>query len=332
LELSFQFSAGRSKVGQDQTSRRKTIWTIGGGKGGSGKSFITTNVGICLSKLGIRVVLVDADLGGANLHTFLGISPPAVSLSDFIKKRVSRLSEVLIPTAVPNLELLTGAQDLLNAADTKSVQKRKLVRSIQSLGSDTALVDLGAGNSLSVLDFFLMSDGGILVVTPEPTSVENAYRFLKSAFYRRLKQSVSSSSVKALIDSAMDQKNAMGIENPHKLIKALEGRDRGDAQRVIEEIETFRPNLILNQVRSKKDIEIGFAIRSACLKYFGIHLHYLGYVAYDQEVNHSIRRRRPLVLENPGSRAAQCVMEIASKLAGSHKVGTRVKGYEPQGD
>ena len=332
LELSSQFSIGRNKVGQDQTNHRKMIWTIGGGKGGSGKSFITTNVGICLSKLGIRVVLVDADLGGANLHTFLGISPPAVSLSDFIKKRVSHLSEVLIPTAVPNLQLLTGAQDLLNAADAKSVQKRKLVRSIQSLGSDTALVDLGAGNSLSVLDFFLMSDGGILVVTPEPTSIENAYRFLKSAFYRRLRQSVSSSSVKALIDGAMDQKNEVGIQNPHGLIKAVGERDEGDAQRVIEEIETFRPNLILNQVRSKKDIEMGFSIRSACLKYFGIHLHYLGYVVYDQDVNHSIRQRKPLVLENPRSRAAQCVMEIASKLAKSQKMATRIKGYEHQGD
>lgn len=332
LELSSQFSIGRNKVGQDQTNHRKMIWTIGGGKGGSGKSFITTNVGICLSKLGIRVVLVDADLGGANLHTFLGISPPAVSLSDFIKKRVSHLSEVLIPTAVPNLQLLTGAQDLLNAADAKSVQKRKLVRSIQSLGSDTALVDLGAGNSLSVLDFFLMSDGGILVVTPEPTSIENAYRFLKSAFYRRLRQSVSSSSVKALIDGAMDQKNEVGIQNPHGLIRAVGERDEEDAQRVIEEIETFRPNLILNQVRSKKDIEMGFSIRSACLKYFGIHLHYLGYVVYDQDVNHSIRRRKPLVLENPRSRAAQCVMEIASKLAKSQKTATRIKGYEHQGD
>jgi flagellar biosynthesis protein FlhG len=308
------------------------IWTIGGGKGGSGKSFITTNVGICLSKLGIRVVLIDADLGGANLHTFLGISPPEVSLSDFIKKRVSHLSEVLLPTAVPNLQLLTGAQDLLNAADAKSVQKRKLVRSIQSLSSDTALVDLGAGNSLSVLDFFLMSDGGILVVTPEPTSIENTYRFLKSAFYRKLRQSVSSSSVKALIDSAMDQKNEMGILNPHGLVKAVKERDEGDAQKVIEEIETFRPNLILNQVRSKKDIEVGFSIRSACLKYFGIHLHYLGYVVYDQDVSHSIRRRKPLVLENPRSRAAQCVMEIASKLASSHKTATRMKGYEHQGD
>ena len=303
---------------QNQSCHRKMIWTIGGGKGGSGKSFITANMGICLSQLGVRVVLVDADLGGANLHTFLGISPPALSLSDFIKKRVSHLREVLIPTAIPNLELMTGAQDLLNALDAKSVQKRKLVRSIQNLDSDTILVDLGAGNSLSVLDFFLMSDGGILVVTPEPTSVENTYRFLKSAFYRRLKQSVLSSSVKALIDDAMDRKNEMGIRNPHDLVKAVGQINEEDAQRIAREVKAFHPNLILNQVRSKKDIEIGFSIRSACLKYFGIHLHYLGYIVYDQEVSHSIRRKRPLVLENSRSRAAQCVIEIASKLANSH--------------
>jgi flagellar biosynthesis protein FlhG len=303
------------RVGQVQNNSRKMIWTIGGGKGGSGKSFITANIGICLSKLGERVVLIDADLGGANLHTFLGISPPVLSLSDFIKKRVSHLREVLIPTSTPNLQLLTGAQDLLNAADSKSVQKRKLIRSIQSLDNNTVLVDLGAGNSCSVLDFFLMSDGGILVVTPEPTSIENTYRFLKSAFYRRLKQSVSSSSVKDLIEGAMDRKNEMGIQNPYDLIKAVRRVDERDAQRMLEETKTFHPNLILNQVRSKKDIEIGFSIRSACLKYFGIHLHYLGYVVYDQDVSNSIRRRRPLVLENPKSRAAQCIMEIASKLA-----------------
>jgi flagellar biosynthesis protein FlhG len=129
----------------------------------------------------------------------------------------------------------------------------------------------------------------------------------------------------------MDRKNEMGIQNPYDLIKVARGMDERDAQRMIEEIETFCPNLILNQVRSKKDIEIGFSIRSACLKYFGIRLHYLGYVVYDQDVNHSIRRRKPLILENPRSRASQCVMEIASKLANSHKLSTRFKGYELQG-
>jgi flagellar biosynthesis protein FlhG len=293
----------------------KVIWTIGGGKGGSGKSFITANIGICLSKLGSRVILIDADLGGANLHTFLGINPPGLTLSDFIKRRVSRLHEVLIPTEVPNLQLLTGAQDLLNAMDSKSVQKRKLLRSIQHLESDYILVDLGAGNAVSVLDFFLMSDGGILVVTPEPTSIENTYRFLKSAFYRKLRQSVSSHPVKVLIDGAMDRKNEVGIQNPYELIKTARSINEEEAKRLEVEVETFQPNLILNQVRSRKDVEIGFSIRSACQKYFGIRLHYLGYVVYDQDVGYSIRRRRPLVLENTHSRAAQCVTEIASKLA-----------------
>jgi flagellar biosynthesis protein FlhG len=300
---------------QAQNKDSKTIWTIGGGKGGSGKSFITANIGICLSKLGARVILVDADLGGANLHTFLGISPPDLTLSDFIKKRVSSLHEVLIPTEIPNLQLLTGAQDLLNAMDSKNVQKRKLLRSIQHLEGDYLLVDLGGGNSVSVLDFFLMSDGGILVVTPEPTSIENTYRFLKSAFYRRLRHSVSSHRVKTMIDGAMDRKNEAGIQNPYELIKAVRRVDEEEARSIEVEVETFQPNLILNQVRSRKDIEIGFSIRSACQKYFGIRLHYLGYVVYDQDVGHSIRRRRPLVLENPNSRAAKCVSEIASKLA-----------------
>jgi flagellar biosynthesis protein FlhG len=193
------------------------------------------------------------------------------------------------------------------------------------------LVDLGGGNSSSVLDFFLMSDGGILVVTPEPTSIENTYRFLKSAFYRRLRQSVSSPSVKAMINGAMDQKNDLGIQNPHELILAVKRVNEEEANKMIEGTQAFHPNLILNQVRSKKDIEIGFSIRSACLKYFGIYLHYLGYVVYDQDVSHSIRKRKPLVLENPRSRAAQCVMEIASKLANSQSMALVLEGDVHEG-
>ena len=312
-------------MSQTLNHERKTIWTIGGGKGGSGKSFITVNIGICLSKLGARVILIDADLGGANLHTFLGISRPTLSLSDFIKKRVSNLHEVLVPTNISNLQLLTGAQDLFNAADLNSIQRQKILRSIRNLEGDYLLVDLGAGNSASVLDFFLMSEGGILIVTPEPTSVENTFRFLRTAFYRKLRQSVTSRSVKMLIDSAMDFRNEMGIQNPYDLIDAVKGLDQEAAEMLMKEIEAFQPNLILNQVWTKQDVEIGFSIRSACKKYFGIHLHYLGYIVYDQEVSHSIRRRNPLVLENSHaqSKASQCIKEIATRLAQRHQMSFR---------
>ncbi len=206
------------------------------------------------------------------------------------------------------------------------VQRQRLLRSIQKLEADYILVDLGAGNGLHVLDFFLMSDGGILVVTPEPTSIENAYRFLKSAFYRRLRHLPISQEAKALIDEAMDPKNELGIETPFDLVREVKKVNEADALRLVEDAEGFHPNLILNQVRTKKDVEIGFSIRSACRKYFGIHLHYLGYIVYDQEVSQSVRKRRPLLIESPQSKAAQCVFEIASKMADSRSFSVEGTG------
>lgn len=141
-------------MSSSQINTRKTLWTIGGGKGGSGKSFLTTNIGISLSKLGAQVILVDADLGGANLHTLLGVSPPFPSLADFIQKKVQNLQDLLISPGIPKLKLLSGTQDLLNSADVKSLQRRKLLRAIRALGGDYILVDLGGGNAASVLDLF----------------------------------------------------------------------------------------------------------------------------------------------------------------------------------
>ena len=67
---------------------RPRIWAVGGGKGGVGKTVITANMAICLSQLGFTCVALDADLGGANLHTILGMAGPDRTLSDFIRKEV----------------------------------------------------------------------------------------------------------------------------------------------------------------------------------------------------------------------------------------------------
>ena len=67
--------------------KRCEIWAIGGGKGGTGKSFVTSSIGTHLASKGSKVVLIDADLGGANLHTLLGVSKPRNSLTDFFEKK-----------------------------------------------------------------------------------------------------------------------------------------------------------------------------------------------------------------------------------------------------
>jgi len=312
--------------GSEASKGRRSIWTIGGGKGGSGKTFIAVNLGICLSRFGEEVVLIDTDLGGANIHTFLGLSFPQRTLSDFINKKVGNIRDVVVDTDIPKLGLVVGAQDLLNAANPKEPQKWKLIRHINSLDVDYIILDLGAGNSFNVLDFFLISENEILVVTPEPTCIENTYRFIKSAFFRKVKRVISHFGVKEIIDMAMDQRNERGIKTPFDIIELAWKIDKSIGLRLEQELESFRPKLIVNQVRSKSDVDIGLSMQSAFLKYFGISMDYLGYIVYDNDVWQSVQKRKPLVLEFPQSRASKCINEISLKLVTDKPFVSRSKG------
>src|ERR1700677_4242636 len=92
-------------------AKQKKVWAIGGGKGGVGKSFIISNLAISLARWGKRVIAVDLDLGGANLHTALGSDIPVKTLTDFFDGRVSKLEELLVPTSISNLKYISGAND-----------------------------------------------------------------------------------------------------------------------------------------------------------------------------------------------------------------------------
>ena len=167
--------------------RARRIVAVGGGKGGIGKSLVSANLGIALARAGHRVTLVDVDLGGANLHTCLGINQPQGTLSDVVTKG-TRIESLAAPTGIENLTLVSGAMDALDAANPRAQARARLVEQLQTLDADYLLLDLGAGTSLHTIDFFLLADHGVLVLLPEPTSVENAYRFLKAALFRRLQQ------------------------------------------------------------------------------------------------------------------------------------------------
>ena len=198
---------------------------MGGGKGGIGKSLLTASLGFQLARMGKRVVLVDADLGAANLHTCLGLPGPERTLADFIQRRVERIEDVVVDTGVPGLRLISGASDFLGAANIKYVQKVRVLNRIRALDVDVVLLDLGAGTSFNIIDFFLISDVSILTVVPEPTSIENGYRFIKSALYRRLRNVATHEGVRQIVDAALDPKNPLGIKDAHG--PRGPGRERG---------------------------------------------------------------------------------------------------------
>ncbi|MGE4233415.1 MAG: P-loop NTPase [Bacteriovoracia bacterium] len=297
-----------------EPSRRKFIWAIGGGKGGVGKSLISANIAICLARTGYKVCAIDLDLGCANLHTCLGVDIPELTLSDFFSKREPNIEKVLVPTEIRNLHLISGAQDAIGVANLKHTLKSRLLQELEALDADFLVFDLGAGTSFNTLDFFLSADVGMLTLLPEPTSIENTYRFIKSAYYRKLKQSAALMDIRPMLDMAMDHKNPLEIKSPADLLREVAKYDQDMANRLRFEIQSFKPKLIVNQVRTQSDIDIGFSIRSICKRYFGIDLEYLGYLDYDSAVWQSVRRKRPLILEFPTSKLATHFTRMTNHL------------------
>jgi flagellar biosynthesis protein FlhG len=300
---------------------RRQIWAVGGGKGGIGKSLISANLGIVLAGLGKKVVLIDADLGGANLHTCLGVPSPKSTLGEFIHRKVEELHEVITETPIPNLGLISGAYDFLGAANPKHAQKIRLLRKIQGLDYDYVILDLGAGSAYNTLDFFLTAEQGIIAVLPEPTSIENAYRFIKTAFYRRLKMLEPHFGIREMIQQAMDQQSARNVRTPADLLEEIKKVDEDKGGRLIREMSNFRPKLIVNQVRAGGDAAIGPQIATAVRKYFGIAMEYIGHLEYDDAVWRSVRRRRPLLLEFPNSKLHRSFGGIVDRLVGAAITG-----------
>jgi flagellar biosynthesis protein FlhG len=300
---------------------RRQIWSVGGGKGGIGKSLLTASLGFQLARMGKRVVLVDADLGGANLHTCLGLPGPDRTLADFIQRRSERIEDVLVETGFSGLRLISGASDFLAAANIKHVQKVRVLNRIRALDVDVVLLDLGAGTSFNIIDFFLISDVSILTVVPEPTSIENGYRFIKSALYRRLRAAAPHEGVRQIVEAALDPKNPLAIRTPLDLVALVEKEDKDAVPALAREMAAFRPRFVLNQVRDASDVPIGHQLVAACARHLGVKAAYAGFVHYDDAVWQSVRRRRLFMVDAPTAPAAQEIRALARSLLQGESLG-----------
>lgn len=304
----------RPKAVARPKTRARRVVAVGGGKGGIGKSLVSANLGIALAQRGSRVVLVDADLGGANLHTCLGVAQPRVSLSDFIEKRVDRLEDVVVPTGYERLDLISGAMDELDAANPKHSQKTKLLRHLKTLDVDYVLLDLGAGTSFNVIDFFLIADIGVVVMLPEPTSIENAYRFIKAAFFRRLQTLAPNDDFASMVARALAPRDGQAASTPMDVVLQLRKTNVEAAARLEHALAGFSPWVLVNQARTRGDFDIAPTVVSAWKKFFGLELGSLGAVAHDDAVWQAVRARQSLMKAFPQSPAANGLLRVAENL------------------
>jgi flagellar biosynthesis protein FlhG len=301
------------------------IVAVGGGKGGVGKTLLSANLALSLADKGHRVLLVDADLGGANAHTVLGLPAPLVSLSDFLERK-AELDQLAVATPFANLRFISGALDDVQAANPQHQSKMRLLRNLSTFDTDFLILDLGAGTGFNTLDFFLIASCGILVVLPEPTSVENAYRFLKAAFFRRLAVVEKAFGIKDIVDEARAQRNKLNIHTPADLLRAVAERDPEVGKQVQQQMARFRPRLVLNQARNEggaDDAHVAADMASACRRFLGINLEVLGTLPDDDAVRRAVRMRQPLRVCAPDSRIKKSIDEMAKRVAALNDVAER---------
>jgi len=155
------------------------VIAVTSGKGGVGKSNVAVNLSIALAQRGKQVVLLDADLGTANIDVLCNIEPRA-TLSHVVSGR-SRLEDALIQTP-GGFGLVAGASGLAQIAEMTRAERDRLIEQLHMMEVETdyIIIDTGAGVSSNVLGFALGADEILVVTTPEPTAVTDAYAVMKT--------------------------------------------------------------------------------------------------------------------------------------------------------
>jgi len=187
-----------------KSKTKPLIFSVTSGKGGVGKSFITTNLATTLAKQGKKVLVADCDLGLANIDIMLGINP-TLTLKDVVFGTL-HLKDVIVPTK--------GGFDLIPASSGVREMAQLLFEKIQMIkemlleieGYDIILLDTGAGISEVVLQFNLLAEQNIIVINRELTSLTDAYAMVKVMY-----QVFSSQSFSIITNNIKDEKEGSGI-------------------------------------------------------------------------------------------------------------------------
>jgi flagellar biosynthesis protein FlhG len=302
------------------------IIAIGGAKGGVGKSVFACNLAVALASEGKRVTLVDLDLGGPNLHLYLGQRGLVRSLNDFLCNRELEFGSVVMPTTVENLSLVGGNNSLLGAANLRFDQKLKLIKALRDLETDLVVIDLGGDISFNVLDFYLQAALQIVVSSTEPASYLDAYNFIKAGLLRRLTRyngpefrnshhNQLPHPVVAFLREATDWQGDQPLSTTSKLLDEVEEIDPGSRVKLEQVIQDYRPYLIFNIVRRGKQWQlIHDRVRETGEKMLGISIRQLDPIPEDESVQKSVRTLKPLLNLHRESSAAWAIIRIGQHV------------------
>lgn len=272
---------------------KPTIIPIASGKGGVGKSFFTANIAIALAEMGHPTVAVDMDMGGSNLHFFLGLPNRFPGIGDFLKTRSAELKEMLVSTEIPNLQFLPGDGLSPFMANIPHAQKIRLISHIVKLPVEYILLDLGAGTSFNTLDFFRLSRHGFVITTPEYPAIMNMMTFLKHLLLRIIEGNFTKNHyICEMLHSMYKTNKQINIGGLQSRIAAI---DHEAGKTVTELCRKYRPRVVFNMGEHPDEIKISGQISNSLKSILSIDVDYLGFIFNDPAVRQSIKKKIPFI-------------------------------------
>ena len=170
-------SSAQSRGGDSKNRGKTRIITITSGKGGVGKTNVSVNMALAYARLGKKVVVMDADLGLANVNIMLNMVPK-FTLYDMIRKKKT-MKEIMVETDY-GISIVAGASGFSKIANLTDEERQNFIEELNTLSfADIIIIDTSAGVSSNVLDFIAAADDAIIITTPEPTAITDAYGIIK---------------------------------------------------------------------------------------------------------------------------------------------------------
>lgn len=272
-----EIGQGRERAGL--AVRRAPIVAIASGKGGVGKTNVAVNLSIALAQRGLRVTLLDADLGVANADLVAGVNPSR-RVDQAIDSSVMDLAS-LTHEAPGGYRLVPGCVGVGRFAELGAVARERLLSGLVNLSAtnDVLIVDTGAGVGPLVTGFVAAADLALIVLTPEPTAIADAYALIKC--------------VRSVRGSADQDPNATGTE----------GLSEGGMQ------------LIVNQASEEEARLVHGRVDSTTRKFLGLSVKLAGHVAHDPRLGLAVRARTPVSLAFPASQASNDLRALGARVA-----------------
>jgi flagellar biosynthesis protein FlhG len=306
-------------------ARGRRVIAVGGGKGGVGKSLVAVNLAVYLAQLGRRVVLVDADPTGANLHLVVGADRATTTgpTDD------APLDASLVLTDVPGLRLLTAAGEPGETGGVKSARKARMLARLRDVATDDVVIDVGPGAAASTMDLFLAADVGVLLTVPEPAAVETTYRFVRACYVRELRRALRADRTRL---RALDRELGALPKNPFPIdvVRHLMRVEPQLGELAVQMLARMRPRLLVNQTRVKSDLELGGFMAQVAQRRLGVSLDPIGAIEHDDSVWLANRHQRPLLVDNPSSKAGRGLERAARRLLAA--LPMRARELEARGE